>query len=126
MGISRIKKLKLEDQKDMEYLYGIIITGIVAVFIHTTYKEKQKMSKKYEIAIVSKFPEAENGYRLVKGIGTMDHVYVGNKLYVIVFSQGSPHSIVYAEELNIDQVHEFDHHVVTEKIRNERDKGRRV
>ena len=62
----------------------------------------------YKKAIVKSFPEAKNGYRLIRmALEVYDYLYVGNKVYSVIFST-FPYKIVFVKELYSDDLERME------------------
>jgi len=99
----------------MSDIIASIFIGAMILLIMIAIIEYVQERLFYKKAILSKFPEAEKGFRMVKSKGTMDYVYTDGKLYEIIFSQLKPPAIVYTKELEEAEIKQIEEKIMREK-----------
>lgn len=83
----------------MEMIIIYVILGIGVVIAIKICWDYNKKSQLRENSIIEKFPDA-NGYRIISNLGVQEYIYVDDHLYIIIFSERKPYTIVYCRELD--------------------------
>jgi hypothetical protein len=93
-----------------------MMIAVVILWIKNVYGQR-KIRRLQEEAICESFSDAEEGYRIIRGVGNMNYVYCNDQLYSIVFSQTTPYKIVYKRELNHHEIIDVERQCVGKHIR---------